>query len=599
MGKKMKVEKEKVNRKWQLSEFKYDEKNGIYASPEQKEHMINYSDGSKIENYILITVKNAKDISDDSSELMHAVKDWPSYYHLGMGRSNVLKSLELSANANILEFGSGCGTLTRYLGENFKLVDAAEGSSLRAQITRERCRDLKNVRVFCSNVKYVKFNPVYDVVTMIGFLEYAPIYFLDQQNAKESCLTLLKLAKTALKKFGILIIAIENKIGIKYWGGAPEDHTGKIFDSIHGYPSIRSPITFSKKEIKDLLKAAGFSHISFYYCFPDYKFASTIISDIGYEKDFYLHNWIEVPFVSYNIPRIYTFHEGLAIKTLSKAGLLRQFANSFLVVASQGISNKIRKPDWIVKRFSVNRRKVFRCITTAKITSKLYIEKKRLMGSNKCYMVKDKNIKIKHKIANSPWHEGDLMIFDIFEVLFESDFKSKLLELLKIYYQELINQYYTGVDDEEGYPLLKGNSIDFIFRNIMRTKKKLFCIDNEWIVEGHIPADFVMHRSIMYDIIISQEPWITKKIRDTDKFIIELMRTFFLNYGNSRNDKNKLLEESFQNLVTAKGDLNEVILPQKLKFLRKRMIRNLTKKVWNNVPKNVKVKMKTLLSKMM
>ena len=160
-------------------------------------------------SYILRTIKNAKDINDDSDELMRGAKDWPSYYHMGIGRSNILKSLDISHDANVLEFGSGCGAITRYLGENFKSVDGVEGSLLRAQIARERCRDLKNVRMFCTNFKYTKFDPTYDIVTLIGVLEYAPIYFADQHNAKEACLSLLKLSKTALKSDGVLIIVIE------------------------------------------------------------------------------------------------------------------------------------------------------------------------------------------------------------------------------------------------------------------------------------------------------------------------------------------------------------------------------------------------------
>ena len=580
-----------------LSEFQYDEESGIYMLPEQVVHTktFDYSDGTKVENYILTSIKNAKNISDDSDELMSMVKDWPSYYHLGIGRSNILKILNLSPNSKILELGSGCGALTRYLGETFELVDGVEGSPFRAQIARERCRDLKNVRIFCSNFKYTKFDSTYDVVTLIGVLEYAPMYFLDEHNPEKSCLALLKLAKTALKKNGILIIAIENKIGVKYWSGCPEDHTGKIFDSIHGHPSNQSPKTFSKKEIEILLKSAGFSNISFYYCFPDYKFASTIITDIGDEKDFYLHNWIEVPFTSYNIPRIYTFHEGLVIKTLSESGLLRKFANSFLIVVAQGNSPMINQPDWIAKKFSLKRRKEFRSITTLKIKPKIYIEKKRLFDNNKDYIVRNNNVKVKHRITNSSWYEGDLMIFNVFKALFERDFKKKVLEILKKYYQELVNQYHTGIEDEEGFPLLKGNSIDHIFRNIIQKEGKLFQIDNEWCVEGYIPADYVMYRCIISDIIESQNPWIRKKIRNTDKFTIELIKSFFPNYGATRHSKNKTMEGSFQKLVTVIGDLNQIILTQKLSFLKKRIIWNLIKKVWDKLPENIKFKIEKII----
>lgn len=591
----MKINKEETNRKWHLSEFQYDKETGIYVLPEKAIHTISYSDGIKIENYILVAIKTTEDISDGSDELMRVAKDWPSYYHLGIGRSNILKSIDLSANAKVLELGSGCGAITRYLGENFESVDGIEGSPLRAEIARGRCRDLKNVKIFCSNFKYIKCDPTYDIVTLVGVLEYAPIYFSGQHDAKDACLTLLKLAKTALKKDGILIIAIENKIGIKYWSGCPDDHTGRIFDGIHGYPEKRSPITFSKKEMETLLKAVGFSNISFYYCFPDYKFASTIISDIGDGKNFYLHNWVEIPFTSYNISRTYTFHEGLAIKTLSESGLLQEFANSFLIVASQSDSHIICQPDWVAKRFSVKRLKGFRCATTLKIKPKVYVEKKRLLGSNEDYIATDNTIKIKHKATDSSWHEGDLMIFNVFGASSENDFKKKILCLLKMYYQELINRFYVGIDDEEGYPLLRGDSIDFIFRNIIKKKEKFFYVDNEWCVERHIPADYVVCRAVTIDIIGSQSHWIRKKIRNVDKFTIGLIKSFFPNYGKRRHNKNKMLEKTFQNLVI--GNLGQINFVSKNHFLNNKIIWNIIKKIWSKLPENIKFKIKNIILK--
>lgn len=584
----------KVNKKWRLSEFQYDEKSGVYVIPHPEKYTIDYSDGFRVENYILETIKKAKDISDNSEELMRAVKDWPSYYHLGIGRSNILRALELPHNARVLELGSGCGALTRYLGENFKSVDAIEGSLLRAQIARERCRDLSNVRIFASNFKYIEFEPVYDIVTLIGVLEYAPIYFSDRDNPKDACIDLLKLAKSALKPDGILILAIENKVGIKYWSGCPEDHTGKIFDSIHGYPVNPSPITFSKKEIETLLKKAGFSDISFYYCFPDYKFASTILSDVGDENEFYLHNWIEIPFSSYPYIRDYTFHEGLAIKTLSEAGLLREFANSFLIVASPS-KGVINQPDWIAKRFSVKRRKQLQCVTTLKIRPKVYIEKRRLFENSNEIIITNDTLKVKHRVANSPWHEGDLMIFDVFKAFFEQDFKKKILKLLNVYYQELINKYYTGINDKEGYPLLRGDSIDFIFRNIIKNKMGLVGIDTEWSVVGYIPADYVVYRAITIDIIGSQYSWIKDKIKNKDKFTIDLMKNLFPNYNRSRHNKNKQLEKSFQNIVA--DNLTPAILPRKIQFLRKnKVIWNLGRRVWHILPKSIKFKINKFIS---
>ncbi len=584
-----------VNKKWHLSEFQYDEKFGVYVIPGKGKYIIDYSDGAKVESYILNVIKGAKDVSDNSEELMRAVKDWPSYYHLGMGRSNILRVLDLPAKNKVLELGAGCGALTRYLGENFRSVDAIEGSLVRAQIAHERCRDLDNVKVFCANFKYIKFDPVYDIVTLIGVLEYAPLYFSEQNNSRDACLDLLKLAKSVLKPNGVLILAIENKIGVKYWSGCPEDHTGKIFDSIHGYPVSSTPITFSKREIETLLKEAGFCSVHFYYCFPDYKFATTVFSDIGDEKDFYLHNWVEVPFVSYSAPRIYTFHEGLAIKTLSEAGLLREFANSFLIVASPN-DGSANKPDWVAKRLSIKRKRKLQCVTTLKVKPNIYIEKKRLFGDKEEVIITNENFEVRHNISDSTWYEGDLMIFEVFKAFFEKDFKNKILGLLEVYFQELISRYYLGVNDEEGYPLLRGNSVDFIFRNIIKNGTQLVPIDDEWHIVEYVPADYVVFRCIMVDIIGSQRPWVENKIKNPDKFAIELMKNLFPKYNKYRHNRNKHLEKSFRNLVV--GNLDPAILQQKTYFLRRnRVIWYLVEKLWRILPNDLKYKIRKLLIK--
>ena len=76
-----------------------------------------------------------------------------------------------------------------------------------------------------------------------------------------------------------MIIAIENKFGLKYWAGAREDHTGRNFDSIEDYPNDKGIQTFGKHELTELLKSVGFSNTEYYYPMPDYKLPKIVYSD--------------------------------------------------------------------------------------------------------------------------------------------------------------------------------------------------------------------------------------------------------------------------------------------------------------------------------
>lgn len=90
---------------------------------------------------------------------------------------------------------------------------------------------------------------------------------------------MLRRTSCHLKPGGKIIIAIENRLGLKYWAGCTEDHTGTYFEGLEGYPKTEGVKTFSKKELLDIIHQAGEFSTTFYYPYPDYKFPMTIYSD--------------------------------------------------------------------------------------------------------------------------------------------------------------------------------------------------------------------------------------------------------------------------------------------------------------------------------
>ena len=522
--------------------FVYGEKSGCYFPPQATDSSFGYSDGVAVEGYLLSVVKRARDLCDGSEELMRAVKNWPSYYHLGSGRSNILKALDLSSNARVLEMGSGCGGVTRYLGERFSAVDGIEASPKRAQIAHERCRNLGNVKIYCANLNRLELEPIYDVVTIIGVLEYAPLFFKKSLGGLEACKGLIALARSALKPDGMLIIAIENRLGLKYWAGCSEDHTGRVYDSIHGYPYV-SPLTFARKELTDILKDSGFKENAFYFCFPDYKFASTILSDVDTDK-LYLHNWVGIPFGTPGHQREHTFHEGLAARSLSHAGLLKEFANSFLVVAGNNtIPASLERSGWAAKRFSTDRKREYQTITTLRLDPGPYVTKERV--SDSC----SADSPLIQEISDTNWIKGDLMIFDVYQAMVRDDWAEALYRVIERYYTELMKRYSIGKDDEEGFPLVSGEALDFIFRNIISNDGHLSPIDLEWKSDEPIGADYVLYRCIVSDITVPHYAFFSKKIRRIRPFVMHLMKRVFPQYGRKRHEKNISREEAFQDFV--------------------------------------------------
>src|SRR5208283_136464 len=155
-----------------MKDFVFDKTLGIYTRPGAS---LDYSDSS--EEYLFNVFRNLKNVTSNSSELLSYIKDWPTKYHLSLRRANILKAVldVLDVNTDVLELGSGCGAVTRWLGESFHSVDAIEGSGLRALVTRERTRDLSNVNVYCGDILDLSYSAgKYGLVTLIGVMEYIP-----------------------------------------------------------------------------------------------------------------------------------------------------------------------------------------------------------------------------------------------------------------------------------------------------------------------------------------------------------------------------------------------------------------------------------------
>lgn len=280
-----------------------------------------YSDGP-VEDELLEAVQDMSKVPD----ILYENGSWPYLYHLSPIRENILDWYDFDSNGSLLEIGSGCGALTGLFCRKVNRVVAIDLSKKRSLINATRNKDVDNLEIMVGNFEDIMLEEKFDYVTLIGVFEYSVYYINDKHPFEE----MLERAKRYLKPNGKLIIAIENKYGLKYWNGATEDHTGNYFDGLRDYADVERVRTFSKRQLTKLLEHAGFERNEFYYPMPDYKLPNEIYSDDYLPQKGSLRNVS----MTYDRERYQFFNEDTLYDDLCEDGRFPEFANSFLVIST-------------------------------------------------------------------------------------------------------------------------------------------------------------------------------------------------------------------------------------------------------------------------
>lgn len=304
-----------------------------------------YSDGRDNERYLHDVFDAATDLSTTSRELETAIKDWPTEYHLSRKRAQLLNGLHYDADSAVLEVGCGCGAITRFLGETFAEVVSVEGSANRAALARKRCRELDNVTIIAAPFQAIRFRRKFDIVFCIGVFEYSSSFV----DAADPYTAIIDYFADVLTDDGVLVLAIENRFGLKYFASASEDHTKTRYDGIEGYR--RSPEkarTFGYTELQRML-SSRFPATEYVLPLPDYKVPDGVLAERLFARIDAAPLLAGFRSRDYLRPYSPTFDERLCWQGLAANGQVAFFANSFLIVAAKKeTTQRVRMDDLAV-----------------------------------------------------------------------------------------------------------------------------------------------------------------------------------------------------------------------------------------------------------
>ncbi len=305
-----------------------------------------YCDGA-VEDEILQIVRDLSPV--EYAKEIEERKSWPILYHLSPLRQNIVDWLPMDKGMKVLEVGSGCGAITGALSRKAGSVTCVELSKKRSTINAYRNSECDNVTIKVGNFKDIEpeLPCDFDYICLIGVFEYGQSY-IGGDNAYED---FLKILMRHLAKGGRIVIAIENKYGLKYFAGCKEDHLGTYFSGLENYKKEDGVCTFGRKGLERIFEACGVEEYHFYYPYPDYKFMTTLHSDYRLPGKGELSNNLR----NFDRDRMQLFDEKAVYDGMIEEKLYDVFANSYMAILGADIDTKYakysndRSPDFCIR----------------------------------------------------------------------------------------------------------------------------------------------------------------------------------------------------------------------------------------------------------
>ena len=418
-------------------------------------------------------------------------------------RENILSWYPFKENAKILEIGANLGEITGLLCENASKVVAIENSKMKIEFMAKRYADKENLDIIAGYIENIKLDEKFDYITLIGTLERRDVDYKQ----------IITIAKELLNDGGKILLAFDNKLGIKYF--SKTDKTGICVTN----PVDKKFINIEK--LYNYLHEIGLNNIKTYYPMPDYKLTNVIFTDLRpLSKNDLSRN------VVYNSEDTINFYdENTVYRELLDLpeNVVKNFMNSyFLEIACNEQFEKDAENEKVkLISFSNMRKPKYRIKT---IVKENFVYKYPANDESQNHIEETKkNIDI---IKNAglktldSYNENEIIsefckektLDEVIMEFAKQNEKEKAIDLMKRFKDEIkyklkpgsiennvFDKYKIKYDKEEILSMyfVEDGLWDLIFQNCFYVNGEFFFYDQEWC-EKNLPVEYIMYRAIKY-----------------------------------------------------------------------------------------------------
>lgn len=426
-------------------------------------------------------------------------------YNLAETRQALFSWYPFKKGAKLLEFGGEFGALTGLFCEKCKVVTTLVDNKKQADIIKKRHKKFDNLEV---KIGYYieELNIKYDYIVILDKMAY----MCSGSKRVTDYIEKLKNIVEFLKEDGTLLIATDNRYGLKYFCGEREPITHVPFAGLNRYLEGSDGYMFSKNELITIVNNLHNMKCKFYYPLPDYKFPQLIYTDnILPDKE------LKERLINYSLDKSsLIMAEKRLYEDIIENKVFPFFSNSFLIECNR----KNIFSDINCSILSVDREHEHGFVTTIhengevrkKSAYKEGKENVKLLVDNVNNIAKHGVLTVKHELIDDSVVMPYIKLPTLSKCLINALKKdlTGFLNLFDLLYEEILksseqvelkdsNCFFINSNPEYWGPILKKSYIDMIPVNCFFDGKNLIFFDQEFVKEN-FPAGYTMFRAIYY-----------------------------------------------------------------------------------------------------